>query len=100
MYVHEFVMRLRRARGMLSSQLGRPATDDELAETLKSNSALTKLDLRQNSIGNAGATALAEALKSNSALTRLDLEGNSISDTTRAKIQADLALKSQEKTEL
>ena len=36
-YVHEFVLRLRRARGMLSSQLGRPATDIELAESLKVN---------------------------------------------------------------
>ena len=36
-YVHEFVLRLRRARALLSSQLGRPATDDELAETLKVN---------------------------------------------------------------
>ena len=36
-YVHEFVLRLRRARGLLSSQLGRPATDSELADTLKVN---------------------------------------------------------------
>lgn len=36
-YVHEFVLRLRRARGLLSSQLGRPATDEEIADTLKVN---------------------------------------------------------------
>ena len=36
-YVHEFVLRLRRARALLSSQLGRAATDDELADTLKVN---------------------------------------------------------------
>ena len=36
-YVHEFVLRLRRARGQLSSQLGRPASDLELAEVLKVN---------------------------------------------------------------
>jgi len=36
-YVHEFVLRLRRARALLSSQLGRHATDDELAEQLKVN---------------------------------------------------------------
>jgi RNA polymerase sigma factor (sigma-70 family) len=36
-YVHEFVLRLRRARALLSSQLGRPASDDELADTLKVN---------------------------------------------------------------
>ena len=36
-YVHEFLLRLRRARALLSSQLGRPATDDELADTLNVN---------------------------------------------------------------
>ena len=36
-YVHEFVIRLRRARGVLSAQLGRAATDLELADTLKVN---------------------------------------------------------------
>jgi RNA polymerase sigma factor (sigma-70 family) len=36
-YVHEFVLRLKRARAVLSGQLGRPATDEELAETLKVN---------------------------------------------------------------
>lgn len=51
-----------------------------LAETLKTNSALTKLSIPSNSIGDVGAKALAEALKSNSALTTLDLEGNLIGD--------------------
>jgi len=36
-YVHEFVLRLRRARAMLTSQLGRAATEEELAEMLKVN---------------------------------------------------------------
>ena len=45
-YVHEFVLRLRRARGLLSSQLGRPATDVELADTLKVN--VTKIQKVNN----------------------------------------------------
>ncbi|KAG0378852.1 hypothetical protein BGX24_002642, partial [Mortierella sp. AD032] len=49
-----------------------------LAETLKTNSTLTTLNLRSNSIGEYGAMALAEALKTNSALTTLELIGNSI----------------------
>ena len=36
-YVHEFVIRLRRARALLSSQLGRHASDSELAELLNVN---------------------------------------------------------------
>merc|ERR1719230_408540 len=36
-YVHEFVLRLRRARALLSSQLGRSATDVELADLLDVN---------------------------------------------------------------
>jgi len=35
--VHEFVLRLQRARAVLSSQLGRPATDTELAAALEVN---------------------------------------------------------------
>ena len=34
-YVHEFVLRLKRARAVLSAQLGRSATNEELAEALK-----------------------------------------------------------------
>ena len=49
-----------------------------LARTLKSNAALTTLDLWFNSIGDVGASALAEALKSNSALATLDLDVRSI----------------------
>lgn len=36
-YVHEFLLRLNRARALLSSQLGRPATDNELAKMLDVN---------------------------------------------------------------
>ncbi|KAF9335399.1 hypothetical protein BG006_000186 [Podila minutissima] len=51
-----------------------------LAETLKTNSTLTTLNLKGSSIGDNGAQALAEALKTNSTLTTLNLEGNSIDD--------------------
>ncbi|KAG9064010.1 hypothetical protein KI688_004124 [Linnemannia hyalina] len=49
-----------------------------LVESLKTNSTLTILSLRSNSIGDNGAQALSEALKTNSTLTALDLWGNSI----------------------
>ncbi|KAG9061306.1 hypothetical protein KI688_007284 [Linnemannia hyalina] len=51
-----------------------------LAETLKTNSTLTTLNLRDNSIGDNGAQALSAALKINSTLTILDLGHNSIGD--------------------
>ncbi|KAF9536888.1 hypothetical protein EC957_009435 [Mortierella hygrophila] len=51
-----------------------------LPEALKANSALTTLNLGANSIGSDGAVALAEALKTNSTLTALDLYSNSIGD--------------------
>src|SRR5436189_165995 len=40
-----------------------------LAKALRSNSSLTSLNLHNNQIGNAGATALAKALESNSSVT-------------------------------
>ncbi|KAF9431949.1 hypothetical protein BGZ76_011486 [Entomortierella beljakovae] len=46
--------------------------------TLKTNTTLTSLNLRTNSIGNEGTLALSEALKTNTALTTLDLQGNLI----------------------
>ncbi|KAF9342284.1 hypothetical protein BGX26_007871, partial [Mortierella sp. AD094] len=49
-----------------------------LAETLKTNSTLTTLNLGGNSIGPNGAKALSEALKTNSTLTTLNLGGNLI----------------------
>ncbi|KAF9551518.1 hypothetical protein EC957_008187 [Mortierella hygrophila] len=51
-----------------------------MAEVLKTNSTLTTLDLSNNSIGDDGAKAMAEALKTNSTLTTLDLFNNSIGD--------------------
>ncbi|KAF8925408.1 hypothetical protein BGZ47_003281, partial [Haplosporangium gracile] len=50
------------------------------AEALKTNSTLTTLNLRNNSIGDNGAVALAEALKINSALTTFNLKINPIRD--------------------
>ncbi|KAF9287718.1 hypothetical protein BGZ68_001387, partial [Mortierella alpina] len=49
-----------------------------LVEALKTNSTLTTLDLRSNSIGDDGAKALAEALKTNKTVAILDLRQNSI----------------------
>jgi len=51
-----------------------------LADVLKSNTTVTKLDLADNGIGNAGAAGLAEALKSNTTLAVLDLSRNVITD--------------------
>ena len=51
-----------------------------LAEALRENSSLTKLELDANSIGDAGAQALAETLRENSSLATLRLAGNSIGD--------------------
>ena len=51
-----------------------------LAEALKSNTTLTVLELSYNNIGDAGATDLAEALKSNTTLTVLKLSNNGIRD--------------------
>ncbi|ORZ15526.1 hypothetical protein BCR41DRAFT_406194 [Lobosporangium transversale] len=49
-----------------------------LADSLKTNTTVTTLDLWDNSIGNEGAFALSKALKINKALTTLDLALNSI----------------------
>ncbi|KAF9933676.1 hypothetical protein BGZ67_004171 [Mortierella alpina] len=64
---------------VLGSAQGKEKITD-LAETLKTNSTLTTLDLRSNAIGDSGAKALGEALKTNSTLTTLDLTNNSIGD--------------------
>ncbi|KAI8596490.1 hypothetical protein EDD21DRAFT_422222 [Dissophora ornata] len=49
-----------------------------LSEALKTNTTLTTLNLWSNSIGNEEALALSEALKTNSTLTTLNLWSNSI----------------------
>ena len=51
-----------------------------LADALKYNNTLTRLNLCLNGIGDAGAESLAEALKTNTALTELDLEETDIGD--------------------
>ena len=47
-----------------------------MAEALKVNAALQKLDLRANNISDEGAKALAEGLKVNTALKQLGLGEN------------------------
>ena len=56
------------------------AWPDSLSDSLKSNSTLTYLDLRGNSIDDRGARALSDFLKSNSTLTTLNLNENSIGE--------------------
>ena len=51
-----------------------------LAEALKVNATVETLSLVRCGIGDDGAAALAEALRSNTSLTRLDLCGNGIGD--------------------
>ena len=51
-----------------------------MAEALKVNTTLTKLDLMYNQIGNQGAQALVEALKVNTTLIELTLWENRIND--------------------
>ncbi|ORZ28511.1 hypothetical protein BCR41DRAFT_367142 [Lobosporangium transversale] len=50
----------------------------ELASSLKTNTALAILDLKNNSLGNEGTVVLSEALKANTTLTTLGLWCNSI----------------------
>ena len=52
-----------------------------VAEALKSNTAVTRLELYNNNIGDRGATAIADALKNNNALQSLDLSDNSSGDS-------------------
>ena len=49
-----------------------------IAEVLKTNNtAITRLDLGCNIIGDGGAIKISDALKTNSTLTELDLSGDS-----------------------
>ena len=90
-YVHEFVSRLRRARVVLSTQLGRPATDDELAETLGVNvtrvrgAALlpTTVSLEQpvgRSKDGGAITTLAEMLPSDASLGDASAAARAVAD--------------------
>ena len=60
-----------------------------LAEALKVNTTLQKLDLYYNRISAQGAEALAEAQRVNTALRRLRLEAKSISDAVREQIETE-----------
>ncbi len=51
-----------------------------VAEALKVNTSLTKIDLADNNIGDEGAKDVAEALKVNTSLTKIYLAGNYIGD--------------------
>jgi len=51
-----------------------------IAEYLKTNKVMVRLDLARNSIADAGAAALALALHENSTLEYLNLEGNSLAE--------------------
>jgi hypothetical protein len=51
-----------------------------IAEYLKTNTELTRLDLARNSIGDAGSVALALALHENSTLEYINLEGNAVAE--------------------
>ena len=57
-----------------------------IAEALKNDSAVVRLDLSGNSIGGSGAAAVAEALKSSTVLTDLILNNNSIGDIGAAAV--------------
>jgi Leucine Rich repeat len=57
-----------------------------IAEALKVNNTLTKLNVSSNSIGDAGAAVFAEALKVNKSLAVLCLYNNSIGDAGAAAI--------------
>jgi NLR family CARD domain-containing protein 3 len=64
-------------------------SDDEsvkIFEALKSNTALTKLDLKNNNVGQKGAAMLAEALQCNISLASLDLSRNDIRDEAYAPL--------------
>ena len=50
-----------------------------LAESLKLNTTVNSLDLRNNRIGPQGAESIARMLKTNTALTRIDLRWNELS---------------------
>jgi hypothetical protein len=50
------------------------------ADTLKTNTSVTVVDLRNNRIGNEGTAALAGGLKVNATVTSINLGGNEIGD--------------------
>jgi hypothetical protein len=61
-----------------------------LATALANNVSLKEVDLRWNSIGSQGGRALAEALTKNTTIIKMELAGNRISDESRDFIDAAL----------
>ena len=61
-----------------------------LATALANNVSLKEVDLRWNSIGTQGGRALAEAMTKNSTIVKMELAGNRISDDSRDAIDAAL----------
>ena len=57
-----------------------------IADALKINEVLNKLNISRNQIGPTGAAAIADALKGNAVLTHLDLGANRIRDQGAAAI--------------
>ena len=64
---------------MSSNQIG-DAGEQAVAETLKKNDTVNKIDLHCDQIGDAGVEALSEALKVNKTVTWIGLAGNQIND--------------------
>ena len=72
-------------------------TDDgvtKIADALRRNRTITKLNMARNRIGAAGAERLGEALKVNNSLKALDLTGNAIGEHGARKIAAGLLVNS------
>ena len=63
---------------MLSLQTSNAKLSNPSHPSYKGNSIMQSLDLGQNGIGDKGAAALAEAIRLNTTLTKLDLSGNAI----------------------
>jgi hypothetical protein len=61
-----------------------------LATALANNVSLKEVDLRWNSIGSQGGRALAEAMTKNTTIIKMELAGNRISDESRDAIDAAL----------
>ena len=57
-----------------------------LAEAMKVNTTLTRLELTDDNIGGAGAASFAEAIKVNTTLTQLDLSNDNIGDAGIASL--------------
>ena len=57
-----------------------------IAEALKVNNSLTKIDLSENDIGKDGVKAIAEALKFNTSLIKIDLDSTQVGADDLKKI--------------